>query len=237
MGVSGLSILIASLTVLVLLFGLLVWTQRKTLIATKNKASADLQELRQRFEEEKRELGQQFENEKRDLQKQHEQDLQRLREQIDSDREVLAQKSDKELLVDVVMALEGYASRMQRLEDSLRVGSIKDTIQQASVAMTSATDDLKSSLVDKIEELNDSISESLDVSRVIGMLESIQSDTDDIRSDIVTYSVGGSVDEIKSKVDSMYWDMSAVKDAAEEAKDAAVSARWAAEEARDAAGA
>jgi len=244
LGAGGLIILIGLVSVLVVLLGFVVWKQRRTLAATKQKASADLQELRKQFEEEKKMLESQFEDEKKDLQKQHEQSLQRMREQIESDREVLSQKGDKELLIDVVLALDGYASRMQRLEDSLRVGSIKKSIQQASDAMTSATEDLKSSLVYRIEELNDSITEAIDVSRIVDMLESIQSNTDDIRSDISLYSVSSSVDEIKSRVDSMYWDMSAVKDAAEsardaaeEAKSAAESARWAAEEAKDAAGA
>lgn len=237
LGVGGLIILVGSMFVLVVLLGFVVWKQKKTLMATREKASADLQELRQQFEEEKRILRSQFEDEKKDLQEQHEQSLQRMREQIESDREVLSQKSDKELLVNVVLALDGYASRMRRLEESLRVSSIRESIQQASDAMTSATEDLSSSLVNRIEKLNDSITEAIDVSRITDMLENIQSDTEDIRSGMIPYSVVDSVDEIKSKVDSLYWDMSAVKDAAEEAKSAAESARWAAEEARDAASA
>ena len=46
-------------------------------------------------------------------------EVRKAREEIESRKNVLAEKEPKELLIDVMVALENYSSRFERLEKSL----------------------------------------------------------------------------------------------------------------------
>ena len=88
---------------------------------TKIKMQAELRvsETYKKCEKEKQELINKYNLEISTLLRKHEKQIQQIREEIENRKSVLSQMSEKELLANVMIALDGYSTRFERLESQL----------------------------------------------------------------------------------------------------------------------
>ncbi len=147
-----------------------------------------------------------------------EKQLRELREGIERRREVLRQKSEKELLIDIMTAIGGYSERIQRVGESIdclneadlpkSIGVIKSRVSKLSetiAGIASDLDDVKS----VVEDSNSYGSSSWDISDVESEIEDAKRAAEDVKE---------AVDDIRRTAEY-------AKEAADDARRAAESAR------------
>jgi len=169
------------------------------------------------------------------------------KEYIENRREVLAKTPDREILADVMIALDGYAGRMERLSEALSHEHLHEKIDQLTQSTTAKVDQMSEAVMLHLQSLNiegkfdklaQSMTDRLDSMDVSSHIIDIQNTVDEIKTSIDDkYSYGStaySLDSISSDVSSMKSDVESLKSDIQDAKSAADSARDAAESAKDA---
>ncbi len=221
--------------------------------AAEEKAKRDLADREREYEEEKQRLLEQHVADLEKLRREHERDLQMVKEKIEGRREILQQRSEKELLVDTVMALETYGSRIQRLETILDSEGFAERIDRLSDEFSGRMSDVSKSVNAQIAELARSVEESvesLDIALATQRLEDLDDRITEMHDavDGMKSAIGDGYEPISEKLASVSYDIDSIKSsigdpyefdslryAIEEAKSMASDAKDAAEEARDAA--
>lgn len=162
--------------------------------------------------------------------------LQKQKETIEVQRSVLSSKSEKELIVDVLIALNGYASRLDRLETSLGYDIIQEKIDSFS-------DNLKTQL----NGVNESIDKKLSKLNVVSKLDSLEYEIrkmknkffDDpfgleVKIDDIHSNCDINISSIESKFDIIEENIASLKSATEDARNSADYAKSAADDAKTA---
>ena len=67
------------------------------------------------------------------LLKQHEEQIRHIREEIENRKSILSQMSEKELLANVMIALDGYSTRFERLESQITEEKILNKMKLATI--------------------------------------------------------------------------------------------------------
>ncbi|MCF0134525.1 MAG: hypothetical protein HUJ72_11720 [Blautia sp.] len=148
-------------------------------------------------------------------------ELRRTKENIENRRDVLRKRADKELLIDVIVSLDGYATRIDRIEDGLKADQVEmkyDAMMDMMNAQfdvlannyKNGIDQLGEALADGIEQLEDSYTYGDNVEIGIGkmlnnqelLLQSLQDEiikvTDQLRDDYD--SLSSDVRDIDNKI-------------------------------------
>ena len=99
---------------------------------------SDIRLLNQEHDRKIEVLNSQHEQEILDIKKSCEAQITQIKEYIEARKELLKQMSEKDLLVDVLISLDGYGSRMQRLEQSLSSTEIVEKIKQMETEIFNA---------------------------------------------------------------------------------------------------
>lgn len=162
--------------------------------------------------------------------------LREQREAIQAERSALSSKTEKDLIIDVLIALNGYASRLDRLETSLRYDIIQEKIDSFS-------DNLKTQL----NGVNESIDKKLSKVNVVSKLDSLEYEIREIKNkffddpfgleakiDDIHSNCDRNISSIESKLDIIEENIASVKSATEDARNSADYAKSAAEEAKTA---
>ncbi|MEG0639856.1 MAG: hypothetical protein RR824_07410 [Clostridia bacterium] len=137
------------------------------------------------------------------------------KEYIESHRAVLMQIPERELLADIMIALEGYGGRIERLSTALCQEQINEKFNQLTQTTTTKIDSMSETVMSHMKSLD--FADKMDY----------------LTQSIEKYMTA--VDEIKSEMQDVIWAADGAKEAAEGAKDAADNARSVAEDAKDAA--
>lgn len=169
------ALLVAAVVAIVLLYRR-VQRLKAEVRETEQYAERRVANMREQCQEEMGELADRHSSELAEMRLRHERELQDLREHIESDRAVLLRKNDKDLLVDVVLALEGYGGRIARLEQSLDQGRVSARIDEMSSAVSERINSMAITLEGEVKALRESASQSmseLDVSQVMQKLVSL----------------------------------------------------------------
>lgn len=169
------------------------------------------------------------------------------KEYIENRREVLAKTPEREILTDVMIALEGYAGRMERLSEALSHEHLHEKLDQLTQSTTAKVDQMSDAVMlhlqrlnidEKIDQLAQSITDRLNSMDFSSHINDIQNTVDEIKTSIDDkYCYGStaySLDSISSDVSSMKSDVESLKSDIQDAKWAADSARDAAESAKSA---
>ena len=88
-----------------------------------------------------------------------EEEIRKARETIEHDREVLAKMDEKTLLVNTMMALEGYSQRFERIEKVLGQEIILEKINEWMQATEKNINEAATSTTQKVDEINDTLSD------------------------------------------------------------------------------
>jgi uncharacterized protein YoxC len=208
------------------------------------------------YENDKKSLSEKYAREADALRRECARQIQHAKEDIENRKQELSRMSDKELLANVMIALNGYGSRLDRLEQHLTDDQITARMSRLLQDVTVKIQGITETLTGQINEMNESIQDSLNDSDLKSRLDSMGDNLDEMASDIeeIKSSVGdGSssnydISDIKSKVeeihesvcdkynyDSVARGIDDLLSAVNEMKDTAEYAKRAAEEAKDAA--
>ena len=117
--------------------------------------------------------------------------IQHAKEDIEKDKAVLYQMDEKELLARIMIALNGYGSRFERIEVHLTDDQIAEKIARLFQNVTERINAITSTLIEQIEAMNESIESSINDSDLRQRMDSISSELGSLSSDI---------DAIKSSV-------------------------------------
>lgn len=126
------------------------------------------------FEEEKEKMRQAHVDEIVAVRRENAIQTQQMIEFIDARKEELAKKTDKELLVSAVMALEGYAGRLDRVEKNMEYHEVTERMAEMKKEFNENLDSTEAALLEKLErkEVTEKISQLQE--STIGQLEEMQ---------------------------------------------------------------
>ena len=126
------------------------------------------------FEEEKEKMRQAHVDEIVAVRRENAIQTQQMIEFIDARKEELAKKTDKELLVSAVMALEGYAGRLERVEKNMEYHEVTEQMAEMKKEFNENLDSTEAALLEKLErkEVTEKISRLQE--STIGQLEEMQ---------------------------------------------------------------
>ena len=126
------------------------------------------------FEEEKEKMRQAHVDEIVAVRRENAIQTQQMIEFIDARKEELVKKTDKELLVSAVMALEGYAGRLERVEKNMEYHEVTERMAEMKKEFNENLDSTEAALLEKLErkEVTEKISQLQE--STIGQLEEMQ---------------------------------------------------------------
>lgn len=146
------------------------------------------------------------------MKKECEETVRAAKEYIESHRAVLMQIPERELLADIMIALEGYGGRIERLSAALCQEQINEKLNQLTQTTITKIDSMSETVMSHMK--------SLDFAKKM----------DYLTQSIEKYMTA--VDEIKSEMEDVIWAADRSREAADGAKEAAEGAKDAADNAR-----
>ena len=150
------------------------------------------------------------------------------KEHIENRREALMEKPERELLADIMIALDGYSGRLERLSQSLSHEQITDKIK-----------DITETTAETVHQMSENIIKRMDDFDVAEQINNIKSAVENIQDNIGDQYIHGSLihslELMNGKMDSLSNDHISIKNTCMEAKKAAKNAQSAAEDAESAA--
>lgn len=120
---------------------------------------------------------------------------QQMIEFIDTRKEELDKKTDKELLISSVMALDGYAGRMERLEKNLEYHNVLSLIEDMKKEFSESIEKTKSLFLEKMEARD--LFEKIDQMQTKATDQLTQMNTE------VTSQIKANTDDLTQKMHSM----------------------------------
>lgn len=222
----------------VVILSLLIIRTRKEKEQIKINAQSEVSSISESFENEKRALIAKHSAELASVRQECARQIVRVREEIESRKDVLSKMGEKELLTNVILALDGYACRFERIEEKLLDEEIVERVSRKVQEITTILTNMTDALTEQIDEMHISIENSINGSDLVDRISSVSSDVDDIKSEIGSISSG--IDEIYTSIsdkysyDSLAASIDTLQHSVGEVKDVAESARYAAESTRDA---
>lgn len=124
--------------------------------------------------------------------------IRKMKEDIESRKEVLNNMSEKELLISVMIALDGYGSRIERLENA---SGYEEVANQVNALIPNITD--------KLEHMADDIIKKMESYNILKQIGDIQSKIDDIQYTVCNEAYKN--DSIPDAIDSLQSDISFMK--------------------------
>lgn len=188
----------------------LIDTKQSQMDDLKNAHKSEVEDLCDRHRDEIRSIRQECDKE-----------IQRERERIEGRKELLSQKSDKELLIDVMLALEKYAGRLDRIEQSASHENIVQLINDTAKTVIDEMYDCEEDVLNAIGQTDSqSVADAFNAS-----VEEIKSSIDMSSNSSTIYSIESEIRSVKSSLDSLRSSLDDVRSAADKAQNTAEEAK------------
>lgn len=232
----------------------------KSEVASAQKAAkSEIQSVRATCENEKRAINDKCNETIISIKKDCDRQIRHIKEDIENERATLSKMNEKEILIRIMLALNGYGNRLDRLEQNLKDDRVVDRINNLFEKTTTIISGVSDNLIEQIDIMNDSILRSIYDSSIINKLDEISSAIGETRSDVCdvyNLNIEYDMDDVKYKIDtiistvteiqesigngnnynsSTFYDIDDVMSAVNDTKELAENARDAAERAKDAA--
>lgn len=162
------------------------------------KAQSEIAAAHKDCDQEVKELKISHADEIRSLVQDYENQIQQVRENIESSKETLSMMDEKELLVNVMLALDGYSGRFERLEEYLKDEQITEKISRMSQDVTAKINIVAGNLAKQVTDMNYTIRKRLNETDFNKRMDSVSSDLRSIRTDL---------DRMRSDIESIQWNM------------------------------
>lgn len=99
-------------------------------------------------------LKEEFENNITAIQEEYDKKIRHEKEFIESHKEKLLAMSEKELLVNIMLSLEGYSGKIERLEAGINNGQLSQKIDDLKKVSASNAKEVSKMLIDHVDSLN-----------------------------------------------------------------------------------
>lgn len=190
--------MILTLVVVIVILSLIISSLRKKNARIISQAQSDVASARATCENEKRVLNAKHAEEIDSIRLDCARQIQHVKEDIENDREVLFKMNEKELIANVMIALNGYGNRLDRIEQNLADDQITERIirlfQDVAVKINNSTntlteqiDDIKreiSSIEDAVDEIYSSISDKYSYDSLAFNIDNIRIAVNDVKDAI-----------------------------------------------------
>lgn len=233
---NGTFIIVGIILLLMMAVAILVFV----ILQLREKNQSDIATVRATCENEIRKLDARHAEELKAIKQECAEQIKRTKEGIESRREVLVKMNEKELLINIMIALDGYGNRFDRVEQYLTDDRITCLINDITEKINSITGVLE----EQMEDMRSSVQRCISDSDLKKEMDSISSDLEDLSSDIneiksnvynnYYYGNDTDIEDVKNDINSLRFVIEETKEATENARYAAESARYAAESAKDA---
>ena len=127
-------------------------------------ANTEIESMRVRCENEKRAINDKCNETVISIKKDCERQIQHIKEDIESERATLSKMNEKELLIRIMLALNGYGNRLDRLEQNLADDKVVDRINNLFEKTTTIISGVSDNLIEQIDIMNDSSAIKIEVS-------------------------------------------------------------------------
>lgn len=176
-----------------------------TVNSTRQQAQAEILSARRTFENEKKAMNAQYSQAIVSIRQECERRIQHTREDIESDRRTLSRMNEKELLVSIMIALNGYGSRFDRIEKKLTDDQIVERVNSLFEDVEASIRSFKEDLSEQINDMNDTIQSSLDGFDIISRIDNLSSDIENIESSVSRIDdLSSDIENIKNNVWNIY---------------------------------
>ena len=136
----------------------------------------------------------------------HESDvaLKKQRESIETNRQILLNKSEKELLVENVIATATYGSRINHLETILKGTEIINELEHIRPEITKQIKEMSEAISRTLVMVDSNISKNLSKTDIVSNLTRLRNDIGGLTSSIKELEyLNSDIDDIKQKLDDM----------------------------------
>lgn len=157
-------------------------------------AKSEIASIRTACENEKQAMSDKCNETINSIRKEYENQIRHVKEDIESNKATLSKMNEKDLLVNIMMALNGYAGRVDRIEQYFTDNPVVDQINRLLVETTKAISDI-------CDDTNESIQSSLNDSDIVTKLDDIYSAIEDTKSDLNDSDIETKLDNIYSIID------------------------------------
>ena len=219
------------LIIVILITLLTINSLKDTIAKTKLEASEEISQLQKNFDDEK-------ERHKQEIAKIHQDCEKRIyqeRERIENRKEILSRMNEKELLSNVMVALEGYSGRFDRIEKKLSDDKLTNNLKLILYDFSTEMNNSVNTISSQIDGIIDSIAEVKNF-RLENSINNIDYNISELSSDISdisdkVYSIynntydGYSYNTLAENVSSIKSDIEYTKEYSERACRAAESTR------------
>lgn len=221
--------MIVLIIVLIIIVGVMLFVfrnQKKKITMITEQAQQEINKIRRDVQKRIEAVNQAFEKEKDELNAQHDEEIQALlqkyeskvkqareqaKEEIESRRSALSGMNDREMLINIILALDGYGIRLNRIENSFTDEKIITYTEQLFQKHANKVEEMTGRLEYQIDDLTGRIERSLQGSDFFYRIEGIRdvlaglvNDVEEIRiavSDKYSYdSLAAKIEEIKESV-------------------------------------
>ena len=128
------------------------------------------------------------------------------KEEIESRRNVLSQMDDKEMLTNIMIALDGYGTRLNRIEQYYTENKIIEQTNHLFQDTTNRIDAIKRSLLGQLDNMYDSVENSFNESGFKNKMEYIctyMQELDSVTNDRITQYTNQLFQDLTGKIDGM----------------------------------
>ena len=216
--------MIAIIIVLIIVAAVMLFVilnQRKRIAMITEQAQQEINTVQQNAEEKVRAANQACEKEKAELNDRHAEEIQSIlqncelenrqarehaKEEIESRRSVLSQMADKEMLINVMIALDGYGTRLDRIEKYFIENKIIEHTNRMFQSTTDKIDAVTKSLAGQLDEMHDSLENAFNESDFKNKIEYICAYMRELDSDTnekITEQTAARFQDLEDKVDEM----------------------------------
>ena len=171
---------------------------QQEITALQKEHQQELSALREEHQRHIEDLQEEYDSRIASIRDAHLVELRKVREHIEERKEVLSAMEDRELLVNIMIALESYAGRMERLEEALRGNEIVNYNSEIMKSAEAEIYGMVHSITEKMRQIEAAASSGV----FSGQLSHLQSIVDSLSAALS--NMKKAVDEIHKQVTSPY---------------------------------
>ena len=152
---------------------------------------------------------QQLQEEKKAICKEYDDRIQHSQEDIENRKNQLLLMEEKELLVRIMMALNSYATRFDRLEKHLSIDEITRKNSELVQNITAKQTELEKSFVEQLVGFKASVNNSINDSELIRKLNEISAEAISARLSCIMYNMESEISKMTSQLTNQIGNMNA----------------------------
>ena len=195
-----LSVIIFALVAFCVFLVILLFRKKKEYKITMQELSINYEKKMEEMQQNHSTILKQLNEEKVELCKEYDDRIRHAQEDIEYRRNQLLQMNEKELLVRIMIALNGYGTRFERLEKHLTIDEVSMKVSELVQNITAKQSELEKSFAEQLVELKVSVSNNLNDSELIRKLNEISAEAIAGRLSCIMYNMESEISKMTSQL-------------------------------------